>query len=762
VGTPSEFLKEVFGASTSAEIYLCSLPNADSRDVEPGEKHVLTRAPARILAFTEKWDHERRGLYFCVSPLRPGASRRAKETVAELNGLWADIDFKDLAEGTPPEGVDEALRGVFLPPSYIVASGNGRHCYWLFKESVEATPEAIAEIETLLKVLAEHLGGDPAVAQCAALMRLPGTHNTKNNSWKVVEVLSASSLRYELAELREWLTAYSAPVLHRKAKKPNGEAHGPWGDAAAQADRESAIDVESRLADMRFGGAGDTSIHTTQVSVTAALLERGMAAADVVSKVLQATRAAAGDAGAKWDWRREERDIERMCSSWLKKRPRGTEGEGVRLEDFVAYMQSHDYIFMPAGDFWPTTRINARLPPVKLFGKDGAPIIDPKTMAQKQIPASAWLAQHAPVEQLTWAPGEPQLIRHRLIGDGGWVDRKDVTVFNLYRPPRPRSGDAIKAGLWLAHVQRIYPGEADHIINWFAHRVQRPYEKVNHGLVLGGLQGIGKDTLLEPVKRAVGPWNFAEVTPQQMLGRFNGFAKSVVLRISEAKDMGEYDRYKFYAHLKSYLAAPPDVLRVDEKNLREYSVFNVCGAVLTTNHKTDGIYLPADDRRHFVAWSSTTKEDFAAAYWTDLWAWYEREGFGHVASYLAELDLSGFDPKAPPPKTAAFWAIVDAGRPAEDAELADIIDALGNPDAVTLATLLEKADGPICEWLDDRKNRRAIPYRLEQCGYSPVRNDVAKDGLFKIKGRRQVIYANDRLSLQDRFKAANSLCRSVR
>jgi hypothetical protein len=44
--------------------------------------------------------------------------------------------------------------------------------------------------------------------------------------------------------------------------------------------------------------------------------------------------------------------------------------------------------------------------------------------------------------------------------------------------------------------------------------VQRPQEKINHALVLGGAQGIGKDTLLEPVKRAVGPWNFEGVSPQ--------------------------------------------------------------------------------------------------------------------------------------------------------------------------------------------------------------------------------------------------------
>ena len=50
----------------------------------------------------------------------------------------------------------------------------------------------------------------------------------------------------------------------------------------------------------------------------------------------------------------------------------------------------------------------------------------------------------------------------------------------------------------------------------------RPEEKINHALVLGGKQGIGKDTLLEPVKRAVGAWNWEEVSPQAMLKRFNG------------------------------------------------------------------------------------------------------------------------------------------------------------------------------------------------------------------------------------------------
>ena len=135
------------------------------------------------------------------------------------------------------------------------------------------------------------------------------------------------------------------------------------------------------------------------------------------------------------------------------------------------------------------------------------------------------------------------------------------------------------------------------------------------------------------------------------------------------------------------------MLRVDEKNLREHNVFNVCGVVMTTNHKTDGIYLPADDRRHYVAWSEATKDDFDRSLLERAsGAGTKSGGFGHVAAYLAELDLSGFNPKAPPPKTPAFWAIVDANRAPEDAELADVLDELGNPDAVTLAMLAREGE----------------------------------------------------------------------
>jgi hypothetical protein len=445
---------------------------------------------------------------------------------------------------------------------------------------------------------------------------------------------------------------------------------------------------------------------------------------------------------------------------WDEARDEPAENEDVSLNDFNAYMPMHSYIFAPSREMWPSSSVNARIPPIPLFDEQGQPMLDKKG-EQKTIPASVWLDQNKPVEQMTWAPGLPMLIRDRLISEGGWIGRPGCSVFNLYRPPTLVLGDAHKATPWLNHVSRVYPNEADHIVLWLAYRAQRPHEKINHALVLGGLQGIGKDTLLEPVKHAVGPWNFHEVSPQHMLGRFNGFLKSVILRVNEARDLGDVDRFAFYDHLKAYTAAPPDVLRVDEKNLREYNVLNCCGVIITTNHKADGIYLPADDRRHFVAWSDLTKEDFSSDYWNKLWRWYGDGGDRHVAAYLAALDISSFDSKAPPPKTPAFWDIVDANRAPEDAELADVLDNLGKPAATTLIRAQNHATGDFGVWIRDRRNRRALPYRFEKCGYVPVRNDACEDGLWVINRTRQVVYAKADLSVRDRLAAAQKLTQAT-
>jgi hypothetical protein len=426
-----------------------------------------------------------------------------------------------------------------------------------------------------------------------------------------------------------------------------------------------------------------------------------------------------------------------------------TPRRGVNADDFVAYLPQHSYIFTPTGELWPPASVNASVPAVKVTTLDG-----PGTM-----PASVWLDRHRAVEQMTWAPGFPAIIQNRLVSQGGWIERDGCNTFNLYRPPQIPHGDPSRATPWLDLLRTLYPEHVDHVVGWCAHRVQRPGDKPNHALLFGGPPGIGKDSWLEPLKHAVGPWNFQEASPANLFEPFNPYVKAVILRISEARDMGDVNRYGFHEHMKVLTAAPPDVLRVNEKNIREYAVVNVCGVIYTTNHRTDGLYLPADDRRHYVMWSERKPEHFASDYWNKLWSWYAAGGLGHVAAYLAAHDLSTFDAKAPPLKTPAFWDIVAANRAPENAELADALDALNNPAALTLDQLRKAGVGESLAFLNDRKFARQIPHRLHEVGYEQQRNDTAKDGLWKIDGRRQAVYVRQDLALHARHDAVKALIR---
>ena len=91
-----------------------------------------------------------------------------------------------------------------------------------------------------------------------------------------------------------------------------------------------------------------------------------------------------------------------------------------------------------------------------------------------------------------------------------------------------------------------------------------------------------------------------------------------------------------------------------------------------------------------------------------------------------------------------------------------MLEAMNWPKGFTMKALQDEAGGGLLEWLMDRRSRRAIPHRLERCGYIPVRNPNADDGLWKHRGSRKVIYAKASLSLREQVATAEDMvARSV-
>jgi Helix-turn-helix domain len=140
--------------------------------------------------------------------------------------------------------------------------------------------------------------------------------------------------RYDLGELAEWLSETYLPLLVRKDKPASATVGESMPYMRFVNGARMPINTESRLAQMRHQGPGDSSIHRTQLSVSASLLKRGEAPERVVEKVLAATKAIGNPS---WDWAAEQRKIEGLTATWLEKQPQtatNTTGEAPPVIQF--------------------------------------------------------------------------------------------------------------------------------------------------------------------------------------------------------------------------------------------------------------------------------------------------------------------------------------------------------------------------------------------------------------------------------------------
>lgn len=166
--------------------------------------------------------------YFGVCPRRE--RRGTRENILRAPALWADLDCKD--SGGKRQAM-ERLRQALPPglqPSILVDSGHGYHAYWLLSTPWEFTSQERRErFEALLRALAFLLGGDPAVADVARLLRLPGTMNQKSEPLPCYVVDFAPQRRFAAADLHPYLHPYlpQFPAPARPARplsRPAGAA----------------------------------------------------------------------------------------------------------------------------------------------------------------------------------------------------------------------------------------------------------------------------------------------------------------------------------------------------------------------------------------------------------------------------------------------------------------------------------------------------------------------------------------------------------
>lgn len=97
--------------------------------------------------------------------------RGDRNALTRVTALWAEVDAKDF--GGKISRARQAAEAFPAPPSFLVESGHGYHCYWLLSGPV--TPDYAQEV---MKKLCDLLGADH-VHHPKAVLRVPGTANHK-------------------------------------------------------------------------------------------------------------------------------------------------------------------------------------------------------------------------------------------------------------------------------------------------------------------------------------------------------------------------------------------------------------------------------------------------------------------------------------------------------------------------------------------------------------------------------------------------------
>lgn len=268
---------------------------------------------------------------------------------------------------------------------------------------------------------------------------------------------------------------------------------------------------------------------------------------------------------------------------------------------------------------------------------------------------------------VTYAAGEDVLVA------------RDGDIYgNRWRNARPDVSRVPPGDItpWLDHCRHLVPEERElnHIWDVMAFKVQNPRVKINHAILHGGNGGSGKDTMWAPFMWAVcGPAlvNRGLIDGDSMNSQWGYALESEIILLNELKEPEARERRALANKLKPIIAAPPEMLTVNRKNMHPYDMVNRA-FVLAFSNDLLPLTLSSDDRRWFVIWSSAPKMEKTAA--DALWKWYkEGHGFGQIAQWLYARDVSAFSAGATPPMTDTKANLVEHSMSMAESFMVDLI-----------------------------------------------------------------------------------------
>lgn len=209
-----------------------------------------------------------------------------------------------------------------------------------------------------------------------------------------------------------------------------------------------------------------------------------------------------------------------------------------------------------------------------------------------------------------------------------------------------------------------------YLIGYFAHLVQRPWEKPLVSLVFRGGKGVGKNALVERVGDLLGPHFLVTSNRRYLIGNFNGHLENCLLfALDEAFWSGDKQAEGI---VKDLITGKSHV--VEHKGKEPYTVDNRTRVVIIGN---ESWLVPAShDERRFAVYDVGDGRKQDLAFFQTMREGMARGGSRLLLRFLQGVDLTGFDLNAAPSTAALldqkhesleplqqWWlACLDAGR----------------------------------------------------------------------------------------------------
>lgn len=276
--------------------------------------------------------------------------------------------------------------------------------------------------------------------------------------------------------------------------------------------------------------------------------------------------------------------------------------------------------------------------------------------------------------RLDFDPGKPHL----------FTDKHGSVIANMWDKGHLTHGTKCTeadVAQWLNHWDAMgWSEHRDHHIKWMAYTLQYPGEKINHMLLMGGAQGIGKDFILTPVSTALGDYSDT-ISADVILSDYDDHLLGVKhLHVNEVELGNSAKAAEMAVKLKPLTADPPFTLSINPKGATRMKTKNIVNLTASTNKRTS-LRLDDESRRIFATWSNLDiKDEFGMrkpewdTYWDKAWEWMKTGGAEMCIYYLTHIvDVSDFRAKSPPPVTEYLQEMHESSKSDLHCEIQDLI-----------------------------------------------------------------------------------------